>query len=106
MDRFSSGDVLCFSPITGKYNRLNRAGAIHRFAVTCIKWLPGSETLFAVGFEDGSLMIFDRDLDDQSTPIASTPEEYLVRQAPKGSKNNPKTYWKIARKSLSGKFDN
>ncbi|KAJ3373452.1 hypothetical protein HDU91_000067 [Kappamyces sp. JEL0680] len=98
---FNSGDILCFSPISGKYNRLNRAGAIHKYPVTCIKWLPGSETLFIAGFEDGSLMIFDRDFDDQNTPITATPEDYLLRQAPKGSKNNPRTYWKISRKSVT-----
>jgi hypothetical protein len=41
----------------------------------CIKWLPGSETSFIAGFEDGSLMIFEKDMDDQNTPITSTPEE-------------------------------
>jgi hypothetical protein len=73
---FTSGDILCFSPITGKYNRLNRAGAIHKYAVTCIKWLPGSETSFIAGFDDGSLMILEKDMDDQNAPITSTPEEY------------------------------
>lgn len=98
---FSTGDILCFSPITGKYNRLNRAGAIHKYAVTCIKWLPGSENSFIAGFEDGCLMIFEKDMEDQNTPITSTPEEFLLRKAPKGSKNNPRTYWKISRKSIT-----
>lgn len=113
---FNTGDVLCYSPISGKYCRLNRAGAIHKFGVTCVKWIPGSENLLIVGFEDGSMMILDKDLEDQNTPITSTPEEYsigariyltsswnryLMRKAPKGSKNNPRTYWKVSRKSVS-----
>ena len=37
---FQTGDILCYSPITGKYARLNRQGAIHKHAVTSITWIP------------------------------------------------------------------
>jgi hypothetical protein len=37
--------------------------------------MPGSETQFIAGFDDGSMMIFDKDMEDQNTPITSTPEE-------------------------------
>ena len=107
---FSTGDVwldliqiLLYSPISAKYHRLNRAGAIHKFAVTSIKWIPGSESLFIVGFEDGCLMIFDKDFEDQNTPISSIQETYLARPAPKGSKNNPRMFWKISKKQLTCK---
>jgi hypothetical protein len=110
---FSTGDILLYSPISAKYHRLNRAGAIHKFAVTCIKWIPGSETLFIAGFEDGRLrltlgclMIFDKDFEDQNIPIASSNQDtYLARSAPKGSKNNPRMFWKISTKQLTCNLD-
>jgi catabolite repression protein CreC len=42
-----------YSPISGKYARLNCQGVINKEAVTCIKWLPGTENLFIAGYEDG-----------------------------------------------------
>ena len=33
-------------------------------SVTCIKWYPGSENLFMVGFDDGSVVSFDKDKDE------------------------------------------
>lgn len=34
-------------------------------AVTMIRWLQGSENLFLVAFEDGSMMVFDKDKEDE-----------------------------------------
>ncbi|KAJ3269425.1 hypothetical protein HDV01_001423 [Terramyces sp. JEL0728] len=97
----TTGDILCFWPISGKYIRLNRGGIIHKCAVTYIKWIPGSENMFIAGFDDGSMMVFDKDMEDQNYPIPACNEEYLIRQAPKGSKSNPRVYWKISKKSIT-----
>jgi hypothetical protein len=37
--------------------------------VTMVKWIPGSEDLFMASFEDGSILILDKDKDDQSFTI-------------------------------------
>jgi hypothetical protein len=37
---FSTGDILCFWPLSGKYIRLNRGGVISKSAITAIKWAP------------------------------------------------------------------
>jgi hypothetical protein len=50
---FTTGDILCFWPISGKYTRINRGGNITKSMVTCIKWVPGSESQFIAGFDDG-----------------------------------------------------
>ena len=103
---FNTGDILCFWPLSGKYTRLNRYGTISKSAVTTIKWIPvyfineGSENLFMAGFKDGSLMIFDKDLDDQSYTIPISPDFYSTN-APAGSKNNPRAYWKLSPSSIT-----
>ncbi|KAJ3300727.1 hypothetical protein HK104_006025 [Borealophlyctis nickersoniae] len=67
---FSCGHVMWYGPISGKYVRYNRQGVINKSAVTCIKWMPGSENLFIAGYEDGSVVIYDKDKDDQPfTPV-------------------------------------
>ena len=71
---FSSGDILWYAPLAGKFARFNRNGVWNASAVTCIKWLPGSESLFIAGFEDGALLVLDKDKEDQSfTPPSSAP---------------------------------
>jgi hypothetical protein len=34
-------------------------------AITHIKWIKGSENLFMAAFHDGSVMIFDKDKEDE-----------------------------------------
>ncbi|KAJ2961583.1 hypothetical protein NQZ79_g3116 [Umbelopsis isabellina] len=61
---FSTGDILWFDPLSNKYARINKAGVINASAVTCIKWLPGSENLFMASFHDGCCMLFDKERED------------------------------------------
>ena len=35
-------------------------------AITMIKWLQGSESLFMAAFADGTMMIFDKDKEDET----------------------------------------
>lgn len=35
-------------------------------AVTMIKWVPGSENTFMAAYQDGSIMVFDKERDDQA----------------------------------------
>jgi WD40 repeat protein len=98
---FSTGDIVCYSPISGKYNRLNRNGCLHKHLATIIKWIPGSENLFVCAFEDGSLLIFDKDLEDQTQPIPPSHANFLVTKPPKNTKLNPRSYWKVSQKAVT-----
>ncbi|KAJ3073592.1 hypothetical protein HDU98_001187 [Podochytrium sp. JEL0797] len=74
---FNTGDIMVYSPISGKYTRKNKQLVITKAAVTCIKWMPGSENLFIVGFADGSVMIFDKDREDSTTSVPMTSDSTL-----------------------------
>eukprot|EP00842_Homolaphlyctis_polyrhiza_P006095 jgi/Hompol1/6487/HPOL_000777-RA len=99
---FSTGDIMWYSPISGKFARMNRSGAIHKHAVTSIKWLPGSESLFMAGFDDGSIFIFDKELDDQAFSLPNTSDDFMIVRIAK-PKCNPTSYWKSAKKAITGK---
>ncbi|KAJ8327238.1 hypothetical protein O5D80_004645 [Batrachochytrium dendrobatidis] len=98
---FASGDILWYSPISGKFARLNRSGQIHKHAVRSIKWMPGSDTHFMAGFEDGSVLTFDKDLDDQSFTAPTTTEDFMVSKSFKQLKHNPIEYWKVSKKAIT-----
>jgi WD40 repeat protein len=47
------------------------------------------------------MMLFDKDVDDQNYTIPTTTDDYFYRAAPSGSKNNPRAYFKVSRKSIT-----
>ncbi|GAB5585362.1 hypothetical protein Unana1_00262 [Umbelopsis nana] len=63
---FSSGDCIWFDPLGNKYFRLNKGGLLNSSAVTMIKWIPGSENMFMVAHQDGSILVMDKERDDQA----------------------------------------
>ncbi|KAI9104687.1 WD40-repeat-containing domain protein [Phlyctochytrium arcticum] len=109
---FSTGDILWYSPISGKFARINKGGAIHKAAVTSIKWmpprgLPNDENYFLAGFDDGSVIIFDKDKDDATAatfgPPAGSDDELLfsVSKPPKTPKTNPCSWWQLGKKAIT-----
>ena len=46
--------------------------------------------MFVAGFDDGSLLVFDKEAEDQSITIPSTDEAFLVSKPPPQSKQNPR----------------
>jgi len=78
---FNTGDVVFYSPISGRFARMNKAsvytvstrfsvGTTHAWSsVTSIKWAPGSDTLFWVGFDDGTVLIMDKDKEEAVDPL-------------------------------------
>ncbi|CAG8803628.1 4598_t:CDS:2, partial [Racocetra persica] len=73
---FSSGDIIWFDPLCNKYYRLNKQGIINNSSVTMVRWVPGSENLFMVSYQDGSVIIYDKEKDDQNfTPAVTNDEE-------------------------------
>ncbi|EPQ30360.1 uncharacterized protein PFL1_01886 [Pseudozyma flocculosa PF-1] len=72
---FVTGDLLWLDPMSSRYTRINKGGAITSSAVTQVRWLPGSESLFMAAHADGTLIVYDRDREDSSdfVPASWTP---------------------------------
>ncbi|KAI8067151.1 WD40-repeat-containing domain protein [Gongronella butleri] len=103
---FSSGDIVWYDPLTSKYFRLNKAGIMKKEAVTAIKWIPGSEDLFMAAFADGTMMIMDKDREDQAfTPAIRTTwieQQFHVTRPHKNAKYNPVSHWSVNDQGVSG----
>ncbi|KAF8945500.1 hypothetical protein BGZ52_009637, partial [Haplosporangium bisporale] len=72
---FSTGDIIWFDPLCNKYYRLNKQSTIKDSAVTMIKWMPGSESQFMASFQDGTIVIMDKERDDSSFTPSTPPNE-------------------------------
>ncbi|KAF9982718.1 hypothetical protein BGZ75_005811 [Mortierella antarctica] len=99
---FSTGDIIWFDPLCNKYYRLNKQAIIKDSAVTMIKWLPGSENQFMAAFHDGSVLIMDKERDDNafSAPIPTNDNAFHVTR-PKHSKHNPIAHWQVCKKPIT-----
>ncbi|CAO3644822.1 unnamed protein product [Cunninghamella echinulata] len=62
---FTSGDIIWFDPLCNKYGRINKGGVMNSSPITMIRWLQGSENLFMAAFQDGSIMLFDKEKEDE-----------------------------------------
>ncbi|CAO3642589.1 unnamed protein product [Cunninghamella blakesleeana] len=62
---FTSGDIIWFDPLCNKYGRINKGGVMNSSSITMIRWIQGSENLFMAAFQDGSIMIFDKEKEDE-----------------------------------------
>ncbi|ORX61355.1 WD40 repeat-like protein [Hesseltinella vesiculosa] len=102
---FSSGDLVWYDPLTSKYFRLNKDGNMKKEAVTKIKWIPGSEDLFMAAFADGTIMIMDKDRDDQPfTTLAGLTwieQQFHVTRPHKSNKYNPLSHWSVNDKGVT-----
>ncbi|PVZ98454.1 hypothetical protein BB558_005534 [Smittium angustum] len=59
---FESGDLMCYDPLQGKYDRLNKTRE-NIGSITKVKWVPGSETQFMASTSTGLIMLIDRHKD-------------------------------------------
>ncbi|KAK3815661.1 MAG: WD40-repeat-containing domain protein, partial [Linnemannia gamsii] len=99
---FSTGDIIWFNPLSNKYSRLNKQAIIKDSAVTMIKWLPGSESQFMVAFQDGSIVMMDKDKDDGAFSTPTPPEENSFHATkPKHGRHNPISHWHISKKPIN-----
>ncbi|KAH8553503.1 WD40-repeat-containing domain protein [Umbelopsis sp. PMI_123] len=102
---FSSGDCIWFDPLGNKYFRLNKGGLLNSSAVTMIKWIPGSENMFMVAYSDGSILIMDKERDDQAfTPAPAdgwANQLFHITRPHKGFKHNPVSHWKVSQKGIN-----
>ncbi|KAI8815309.1 WD40-repeat-containing domain protein [Cladochytrium replicatum] len=99
---FNTGDVMWYSPISGKFSRFNRGGLFNRSSVTCVKWMPGSENMFIAGYEDGSVITYDKEKDDQTfTFPQSDSDSFFVCKPHKNGKHNPASWWQVGRRAIT-----
>ncbi|KAI8920085.1 putative catabolite repression protein creC [Powellomyces hirtus] len=107
---FNTGDILHYSPMTGKFVRINKQGCINKAGVTSIKWMPprgqgDDENMFAAGFEDGSVIIFDKEKPDPPadfTPTFGNDDSlFAIMKPPKNPKSNPCGWWQAGRKFIT-----
>ncbi|KAI9262119.1 WD40-repeat-containing domain protein [Phascolomyces articulosus] len=102
---FSTGDCMWYDPITSKYARLNKGGIVNTSAATCVKWVPGSEELFLISFSDGSVLLMDKERDDQAftpaSPASWAEQQFQVTKPRKSAKYNPVSHWKVSDKSIT-----
>ncbi|KAG9254696.1 WD40-repeat-containing domain protein [Emericellopsis atlantica] len=61
---FSTGEIIWWEPISQRYTRLNKNGAINNTPVSQITWIPGSESLFLAAHMDGALVVYDKEKED------------------------------------------
>ena len=71
---FNTSDIIWYEPLSQKYARLNKNGAIRNSAVQSVLWIPNKEHLFLAAFRDGTIIAFDKDKED--APF--TPEDAVA----------------------------
>ncbi|KAL0137587.1 catabolite repression protein creC [Mucor lusitanicus] len=113
---FTSGDIIHFDPLNNKYSRINKGGVMNSSPITMIKWLQGYENLFMAAFQDGTLMLFDKEKEDEafhpgdgSRPPFGRPAKHseknmfiISKPPPKTSfKCNPVSHWKLSNQSIT-----
>ncbi|KAK9383144.1 WD40-repeat-containing domain protein [Kockiozyma suomiensis] len=113
---FSSSDIIWYDPMSTRYNRLNKNGAINNSACIDIQWIPGSENLMMAGHMDGSIVIYDKEKDDSNfledlngiAPDAERKDSrdgFQVMKSIHGNqraqKQNPVAYWNVSRKPIT-----
>lgn len=105
----SASDIIWYEPVSQKYARINKNGVINASPVRKIKWIPGSENLFAAAHEDGSFIVYDKEKED--APFVCDPSEdgvvdpqglddtvlaVLKSVSSPNQRANPVSYWRIA----------
>ncbi|KAF3491312.1 uncharacterized protein GIQ15_00829 [Arthroderma uncinatum] len=90
----SAGDILWYEPLSQKYSRINKNGAIRNSPVNHIKWIPGSENLFLAAHSDGCLVVYDKEKDDAPfTP--EDPENNIPSLNEQGNESGYSSLFKI-----------
>ncbi|KAI9314622.1 WD40-repeat-containing domain protein [Dichotomocladium elegans] len=102
---FTTGDCMWYDPISSKYTRLNKGGIMNSSCATAIKWIPGSEELFMVSFNDGAMLILDKERDDQQymppPPVSWAEQQFHATKPRKSGKYNPVSHWKVSDKGIT-----
>ncbi|CAG8522873.1 5380_t:CDS:2 [Ambispora gerdemannii] len=78
-------------------------GIINNSPVTMVKWMPGSENLFMASYQDGSIIRYDKERDDQNFTPSVGPDDdgFRVTHPSKNTKHNPVSHWQISKKTVT-----
>ncbi|KAI9762453.1 MAG: hypothetical protein M4579_000429 [Chaenotheca gracillima] len=113
---FSSGDIIWYEPMSQKYARLNKNGAINAFPIFEIRWIPGSENLFLAAHGDGSLVVYDKDKEDaafvaeengptqsEGADLPDSAASFHVNKSvnSRNQKFNPIACWKLSNQKIT-----
>lgn len=116
---FNTSDIIWYEPMSQKYARLNKNGAINASAVIDIKWLPNKDNLFLAAHVDGTLVVYDKEKEDaefvpeddavdgdvdgstEAKVNGSTQLRIIKSVQSHNQKNNPVAAWKIGRSKIN-----
>ncbi|TKX18408.1 putative catabolite repression protein creC [Elsinoe australis] len=112
---YNTSDMIWYEPMSQKYTRLNKNGAVNTSAISSIYWLPNSENLFIAAHMDGSLVVYDKEKEDAPfVPEDSTPAheegvnghsvpmmEVKKSVQSRNQKTNPVSYWRLGRQKIN-----
>ncbi|OCK86637.1 uncharacterized protein K441DRAFT_35526 [Cenococcum geophilum 1.58] len=113
---FSTGDIIWYEPMSQKYARINKNGAINPSPISDIRWLPNNESLFLAAHVDGTLVVYDKEKEDapfvaeeraaSSEKASSESERKVALQIKKSvqsksQKTNPVACWKVSNSKIN-----
>ncbi|XP_056623365.1 WD repeat-containing protein 20 [Triplophysa dalaica] len=103
---FSAGQVQLIDPIKKETSKLfNEERLIDKSRVTCVKWVPGSESLFLVAHSSGNMYLYNVEHTCGTTAphyqILKQGENYAVHTCKSKSTRNPLLKWTVGEGALN-----
>uniref|UniRef100_A0A3P8ZWW7 WD repeat-containing protein 20 n=1 Tax=Esox lucius TaxID=8010 RepID=A0A3P8ZWW7_ESOLU len=103
---FSAGQVQLIDPIKKETSKLfNEERLIDKSRVTCVRWVPGSESLFLVAHSTGSLYLYNVEHTCGTTPphyqLLKQGDGYAVHTCKSKSARNPLLRWTVGEGALN-----
>ncbi|KAJ2772093.1 hypothetical protein IWQ56_001529 [Coemansia nantahalensis] len=101
---FVQGNMIWYEAISGKYVRLNKNSG-YSPAITSVRWIPGSDSLFMAGTADGGVMIMDCTKDEfcapTMVPMGRAHMGMFVSSSPHKPKCNPVVHWRLGARPIT-----
>ncbi|AWP19819.1 putative WD repeat-containing protein 20-like [Scophthalmus maximus] len=103
---FSAGQVQLIDPIKKETSKLfNEERLIDKTRVTCVRWVPGSESLFLVAHSSGSMYLYNVENTCGTTAphyqLLKQGENYAVHTCKSKSARNPLLRWTVGEGALN-----
>ncbi|KAJ4940028.1 hypothetical protein JOQ06_029459 [Pogonophryne albipinna] len=103
---FSAGQVQLIDPIKKETSKLfNEERLIDKTRVTCVKWVPGSESLFLVSHSSGNMYLYNVEHTCGTTAphyqVLKQGENYSVHTCKSKSTRNPLLKWAVGEGALN-----
>uniref|UniRef100_M4A1J8 WD repeat-containing protein 20 n=1 Tax=Xiphophorus maculatus TaxID=8083 RepID=M4A1J8_XIPMA len=103
---FSAGQVQLIDPIKKETSKLfNEERLIDKSRVTCVRWVPGSESLFLVAHSSGSMYLYNVENTCGTTAphyqLLKQGDNYAVHTCKSKSARNPLLRWTIGEGALN-----